>query len=75
MYSQQCRQCSNRIGSDGPSVLGPEGHYYHFTCWCQMMDVRVQEHREAIAKRQAQIAAWHGKRDKPHGKRQDGRPP
>src|SRR5262245_25674410 len=48
MYGELCRWCAKRIGSEGPGVLGREGAYYHFNCWCQRMDVLVQEQRDKL---------------------------
>jgi hypothetical protein len=45
-------------GPAGPSRHhGPRARVYHLSCWCRMIDLTVQEQREAIAATQVLIAA------------------
>jgi hypothetical protein len=45
-----CRACGKRLNHEPAAILmDRDGHRYHFLCWRNLMDVRIQENRETLA--------------------------
>ena len=36
-------------------IMDSAGYRYHFSCWRNLMDVRIEENRDAIARRRQKI--------------------
>ena len=50
MRRGSCQVCEKSLQDDpAPVLMDRQGYRYHFLCWRNLMDVRIQENREAIA--------------------------
>jgi hypothetical protein len=56
MHRGNCRVCGKSL-KDEPAALITDGagYRYHFSCWRNLMDVRIEENRDAIARRRQKI--------------------
>ena len=56
MHRGNCRVCGKSL-KDEPAalIMDSAGYRYHFSCWRNLMDVRIQENRDAIARRRQKI--------------------
>jgi hypothetical protein len=58
MNRGDCRVCEKPLlDQPGPVLMDREGHSYHFLCWRDMLDKRIQEQRERIAEQKPTIEA------------------
>jgi hypothetical protein len=40
---ERCQACLQSLSEvKGPEVMDRAGHTYHLTCWCTLMDARLQ---------------------------------
>jgi hypothetical protein len=57
MRRGDCSLCSKPLHDEpGPVVMDRAGVSYHLACWCRLMDIRIQETRDLIAKNRAKLA-------------------
>jgi hypothetical protein len=46
MTDRVCHACSQLlVDAPGPELMDRDGYCYHLACWCQRMDVIIQEQR------------------------------
>jgi len=55
-----CAVCSKPL-ADSTVVTDHKGLRYHITCWCRLMDVRIQETRDALRRQKEEWDARHAK--------------
>jgi YHS domain-containing protein len=68
MQRGNCRVCGKPL-KDEPAalIMDRAGNRYHFSCWSNLMDVRIQENRDALARRRQKIEKGRKKRGKGSG--------
>lgn len=68
MHRGSCRGCGKPL-KDQPAALTMDdaGYRYHFACWSQVADTRIQANRQA-AKRRKKIKKARGKSARARGR-------
>jgi len=50
-FAPACALCEKPLPEvSGPEIMDRQGHVYHFSCWRKLIDITIQEQRQAAGK-------------------------